>query len=96
VYVDSRYRGAGIGASLLRALIERCEAVGYRQMIAVIGDGANAASIAMHARAGFRVAGRFPGIGFKHGRWLENVQMIRALCDGDAFPPDSPPLPDEG
>lgn len=91
LYVARRFHGRGIGTRLLADLIERCTAAGYRQMIAVIGDEANAASIALHERAGFRVAARFPGIGRKQGRWLTNVQMLRALGEGDATPPFAEP-----
>ncbi|MGY4516403.1 GNAT family N-acetyltransferase [Lysobacter sp. HA18] len=94
VYIDDSARGAGIGRALLTTLIDDCTALGYRQMIAVIGDGANTASIALHERLGFHVAGRFAGIGRKHGRWLESVQMLRALGAGDRSDPESPPLPD--
>ena len=94
VYLDSGCRGRGIGRALLEALVRRCEALGYRRMVAVIGDGANAASIALHERTGFRVMGRFPGLGFKHGRWLESVQMMRTLGPPDDTPPAAPPLPD--
>ena len=93
VYVDADFQGRGIGHALLSALIARCEALGYRCMVAVIGDATNDASIALHERLGFHVAGRFPALGRKHGRWLENVQMLRALGHADADSPD-PPLPD--
>ncbi|GAB2517265.1 GNAT family N-acetyltransferase [Lysobacter humi (ex Lee et al. 2017)] len=91
VYVAPGAQARGVGGRLLDDLIERCTVLGYRQMIAVIGDASNAASIALHERRGFRVAARFPGIGWKHGRWLENVQMQRALGDGDTTPPRLPP-----
>ena len=96
VYVDAACRGRGLGGSLLGALIGRCEALGYRRMVAVIGDAGNTASIALHERAGFHVVARFPGLGFKHGQWLENVQMLRRLGPDDDAPPASPPLPDAG
>lgn len=93
VYIGDSHRGQGIGRALLQALIDRCERAGYRQMVAVIGDGANAASIRLHERLGFRVAARFPGMGRKHGRWLENVQMQRALGTGASDAPTFSPLP---
>ncbi len=87
IYVDHRARGGGIGSLLLPALIERCVAAGYRQMIAVIGDSGNAASIGLHARFGFRNVGTLRSIGFKHGRWVDSVLMQRELGAGDATPP---------
>ncbi|TXL74258.1 N-acetyltransferase family protein [Vineibacter terrae] len=91
IYIDQADRGGGIGSALLPALIERCAARGYRQMIAVIGDSANAASIALHAKFGFRTVGTFTSIGWKHGRWVDSVLMQRALGDGDASaPPERP------
>jgi phosphinothricin acetyltransferase len=98
VYVDPHLQGQGVGTALLGQLIARCEALGYRQMIAVIGDSGNVASVVLHERLGFRIAGRYPGIGRKHGRWLEGVQMIRSLGDGMSTPPGEGPeeLPPAG
>ncbi len=79
----------GVGRALLGALIAACQARGFRQMIAVIGDSANAASIELHRRAGFRSVGTFADVGFKFGRWLDSVLMQRALGRGAAEPPES-------
>ena len=68
VYVAEEWRGCGIGKRLLTTLIAECEKLGFRQMIAVIGDSENAGSIALHERCGFQHVGRFNGIGFKFGR----------------------------
>lgn len=87
IYIDHEDRGGGIGSALLPALIERCTARGFRQMIAVIGDSANAASIALHAKFGFRTVGTFTAVGWKHGRWVDSVLMQRALGDGDESAP---------
>lgn len=87
VYVAPTWQGHGIGRRLLDALIERCTALGFRQMVAVIGDAANRGSIVLHERAGFIEVARFPGVGRKHGRWLTNVQMLRALGEGAASAP---------
>lgn len=92
VYVDPRQHRRGIGRGLMLALIERCTAQGFRQMIAVIGDGSNAGSIALHRGLGFQHVGTFQGIGYKTvgslpGRWLDGVQMQRALGAGSAEPP---------
>jgi phosphinothricin acetyltransferase len=72
---------------LLAALIERCEAAGCRQMVAVIGDSANAGSIGLHAALGFRQVGTLEAIGWKHGRWVDSVLMQRALGTGRQSPP---------
>jgi phosphinothricin acetyltransferase len=88
VYVAPAARGHGVGRALLSRLIGDCEALGFRQMIAVIGDTGNGASAALHQQLGFRTVGVFSGMGRKHGRWLDNVQMQRALGSGNETPPD--------
>lgn len=77
----------GIGALLLDAIIDRCVQLGYRQMLALIGDSANAASIRLHERAGFRHTGVMPSAGWKHGRWLDVVMMQRELGEGRSSAP---------
>lgn len=84
IYVRDGLCGKGVGRALLSALIARCEAGPQRQMVAVIGDTANAASIALHRRMGFRPAGTLDAVGFKFGRWIDVVFMQRALGDGAA------------
>jgi phosphinothricin acetyltransferase len=87
VYVAPGQTGRGVGRALLGELIARCEALGYRQMMAVIGDSANAASIGLHASLGFEQRGAALGVGRKHGRWLDIVWMQRGLgADADAEP----------
>jgi len=87
VYVAADRHRNGIGGLLLRALIAAGAQRGYRQMIAVIGDSAQIASIAVHERAGFRHVGTLRSVGFKHGRWLDTVLMQRALGEGDGTAP---------
>lgn len=87
VYVDHRVMRRGLGAALLDRLIDSCARKGFRRMVAVIGDSANAASIRLHERAGFRLVGVLPSVGFKHGRWLDCVIMQRALGEGDGTLP---------
>ena len=87
VYVDHRRHRGGIGRALLAALIARCEAgtsAPWRQMIAVIGDSANVASIALHERLGFRMVGTLRAVGFKFGRWVDTVLMQRELGAADS------------
>jgi phosphinothricin acetyltransferase len=88
VYVRDDRRGRGVGAKLLGRLIERCELAGVRQVIAVVGDSQNAASIGLHRRAGFEHSGIIKCVGFKLGRWVDIVMMQRALNGGDmTLPP---------
>ena len=86
LYVHPDQRGKGVGTSLLEELCVRAQACGFRQMVGVIG-GAEPASIRVHARCGFREVGRAYGVGWKHGRWLDNVYMQRALGKGSREPP---------
>jgi phosphinothricin acetyltransferase len=87
VYLAPERARRGIGAALLAELIRRCEAKGYRQMVAVIGDSANDASIGLHERLGFHRAGLIRSVGYKHGRWVDSVLMQRALGAGDTTHP---------
>jgi L-amino acid N-acyltransferase YncA len=87
VYLMPWAQGRGIGKALLARLIDACEAKGFRQMVAVIGEPANGASVAVHERMGFRIVGVFHGLGRKHGRWLDTVQMQRPLGTGDQDAP---------
>ena len=86
VYVAAGLQGKGIGSALLHRLIAECESRGFRQMVAVIGEATNAGSIRLHERFGFCHVGTFPGIGLKHGRWLDTVFMQRALGPGAKAP----------
>jgi L-amino acid N-acyltransferase YncA len=82
VYLRPQVHRRGIGRQLLERLIDECETRGFRQMIAVIGDSANAASVGIHARCGFQMIGTHPSVGLKFGRWLDTVMMQRELGDG--------------
>jgi phosphinothricin acetyltransferase len=87
VYVKDGLLGRGIGSRLLGELIRICEGLGYRQLIAVIGDSGNAPSIALHARHGFLRVGTLRSAGYKFGRWVDSVLMQRPLGSGDGTPP---------
>jgi phosphinothricin acetyltransferase len=82
VYLEPAIHRRGIGLQLLQSLIAASEARGYRQMIAVIGDSANAASIGVHEKCGFQMIGTHPNVGLKFGRWLDTVMMQRPLGNG--------------
>lgn len=88
VYIAPDRMGQGVGKALLTAVIKACESLGLRQMVAMIGDSANAGSIGLHRACGFSPAGMLPAIGYKHGRWVDVVQMRRPLNGGDQAPPD--------
>lgn len=90
IYLASAVHRRGIGIQLLRRLIAESEARGYRQMIAVIGDSANAGSIGVHTRAGFAMIGTHRSVGFKFGRWLDTVMMQLSLGDGSRTIPEKP------
>ena len=90
IYVRNDQRGRGVGRQLLRALLERCELAGVRQVLAVIGDSANTGSIALHASCGFRFAGTLRSTGWKFERWLDTVIMQKDLGEGDRSPPSRP------
>ena len=69
--------------------VEHCAAANYRQMVAVIGDSANHASIGLHEGLGFRRIGLQTAVGFKHGRWIDSVLMQRPLGSGASTDPMS-------
>jgi L-amino acid N-acyltransferase YncA len=87
IYLDPAIHRRGVGLVLLQRLIGECERRGHRQMIAVIGDSANAGSIGVHARCGFQMIGTHPNVGLKFGRWLDTVMMQLALGEGAATVP---------
>jgi L-amino acid N-acyltransferase YncA len=87
IYVAPRSHRRGVGRALIERLIAEAEAAGFRQMIAVIGDSANAGSIELHRGAGFRMVGTFDNVGFKFGRWLDSVLMQRPLGAGATTAP---------
>lgn len=90
IYLRPDAAGRGLGGKLLAALIAAAEARGFRQMVAVVGDSANLASVRLHERHGFRLVGVLRSVGYKHGRWLDLVLLQRALGAGDEADPCSP------
>lgn len=89
VYVAEGAVGQGAGRALLQAVIDRCADLGLRQLMAVIGDSENAASIGLHRALGFSPIGVATNVGYKHGRWLDLVWMQRSLNGGADSAPDS-------
>ena len=90
VYIAPEAVGKGVGRAVLSAVIAECEALGIRQLVAVIGDSGNAASIGLHRSLGFTDAGVGRSFGFKHGRWVDIVWMQKPLNGGDESAPDTP------
>lgn len=87
VYVEEGGGGGGVGSALLGAVIARCEAGPWRQMVAVIGNSGNAGSLGLHRKLGFRTVGTLEAAGFKLGRWVDTVLMQRPLNGGASTPP---------
>ena len=79
IYVASTAHRQGVGRALVEALVVAAHAAGFREMIAVIGDSANAGSIGLHRACGFREVGRLENVGWKFGRALDVVYMQRSL-----------------
>ncbi len=89
VYVMQTARGQGIGKKLLNELIDCCQANGFRQMIAIIGDSANTGSIALHSACGFQMVGTLRSVGRKHGKWLDTVLMQLTLGSSSDVAPEN-------
>jgi L-amino acid N-acyltransferase YncA len=83
IYIRPGHERRGVGRLLTGSLLAECERRDFRQVIAVIGDSANVASIRLHEDAGFRLVGTLQSVGFKFGRWLDSVLMQRELSSGD-------------
>jgi len=95
IYVAPEAKGRGIGRLLLERLIDESRKLGFRQMIAVIGDGhPESASVKLHERMGFRHSGRLEGSGYKHGRWLDTAFMQLPMNGGAETLPDPDSMPE--
>jgi len=79
VYLAPERRGMGLGRLLLQGLLEACAASGVRQVLAVIADAGEPASIAVHRGCGFAEVGRLAEVGYKHGRWIDTVILQRPV-----------------
>lgn len=95
IYINPDAKGAGVGTALMIALIEECQRRGFRQLVAVIGDGhSESPSVRLHERLGFRHTGVLEGSGYKHGRWLDTAFMQLEMNGGNQIPPDSNSVPE--
>jgi L-amino acid N-acyltransferase YncA len=79
VYLAPGQRGRGLGRRLLESVLAGCADAGVRQVIAVIADSGDPASVALHRACGFADAGRLAQVGYKHGRWVDTVLMQREV-----------------
>ena len=91
IYLADVAKGQGLGKLLLAELLARCEAAGARQMLAVIGDSANAGSIGVHRALGFEPVGVMAAAGWKFERWLDVVIMQKSLGLGSVSAPVDAP-----
>jgi phosphinothricin acetyltransferase len=89
VYIASEQMGRGIGRALVGEVIVRCEAMGLRQLMAVICGSENDGSIGLHRSLGFELTGVTPAVGFKFGRWVDVVWMQKALNAGASEAPSA-------
>ncbi|KAK4040862.1 acyl-CoA N-acyltransferase [Parachaetomium inaequale] len=97
IYVASDSRARGVGSLLMEALIKECERLGFRQIVAVIGDGRSySPSVLFHKKLGFRYSGRLEGSGYKFGRWLDTTFMQFTINGGIGSSPDPTILPEVG
>jgi phosphinothricin acetyltransferase len=95
IYLAPSAQGRGVGRALLAELVAESTRLGFRQIVAVIGDGTpQSASVKLHERSGFRHCGVMQGSGYKHGRWLDTVFMQLAMNGGSASDPDPDSLPE--
>ena len=92
VYIHEDARRQGVGKALLEALLARSEAIGARQMIALISYTPDSGSIALHTQQGFRPIGILKAVGYKFGRWLDVAYMQRQIGAADTNAPDRPVL----
>lgn len=96
IYVAPEAKGRGLGRLLLSALIGECRRDGYRQFVAVIGDGhAQSPSVILHEKLGLQHSGILRGSGYKHGRWLDTVFMQIDLNGGSESPPNPGSVPEQ-
>ena len=89
VYIAPAFQGRGIGKKLLSSAVTWAEAHGFRQLVAVVGNSENIASLALHRAEGFSITGTLRSVGFKHGSWLNTVLLQRTLGQGDATFPEN-------
>lgn len=95
IYIAPSAKGRGLGKALMQALIEACRARGFRQIVAVIGDGhAASPSVKLHERLGFVHCGVLEGSGFKHNRWLDTALMQLSMNGGNSAAPDPDSVPE--
>lgn len=79
VYVDHKRPNQGVGTALMQEILSRCKELGYKQILAVIGDSQNVASVRFHEKLGFEKSGTLKNFGYKFDKWVDNLLMQKAL-----------------
>lgn len=96
IYISPEAKGRGLGTALMRELIGEVRGLGFRQFVAVIGDGTpDSPSVRLHEKLGFRHTGKLEGSGYKHGRWLDTTFMQLEMNGGANQPPDPDSWPEK-
>lgn len=93
IYLAPGLQPKGLGRALLAELLARCEAVGIRKVMAIVGDSANAGSVGLHRALGFTQVGIIEACGWKFGAWRDIVILQKTLGSGSTEPPLEPPAP---
>jgi L-amino acid N-acyltransferase YncA len=92
VHVDRTAQNLGVGLALLQAIVQTCQALGYRQIMATITDSRNEGALKLHASAGYRTIGHAVRVAVKFGLWTDIVYMQRALGDSNEPPSAEAPI----
>ncbi|MBM4765208.1 GNAT family N-acetyltransferase [Bacillus sp. B15-48] len=79
IYLSEKHRGYGIGGKLMMEVIKRAKKLGYHTIIAGITEG-NDASVKLHEKFGFEIAGRLKEVGYKFGKW-QNVLYLQLILN---------------
>jgi L-amino acid N-acyltransferase len=86
VYVESSFRGRGVGTFLMRTLVTAAMEQDYHVMIGGI-DAANTPSVRLHKSLGFSHCATIRQVGFKFGRWLD-LEFYQLLLPTPRRPSD--------
>jgi len=88
IYLTDASSGSGVGRLLYEALIDTLRAQGFVHAIGAIALP-NDRSIRLHEAVGFRRAGVYREVGFKHGQWID-VGIWQCQLNEPRVPPAEP------